>query len=143
MKDRIRLSRSNGSALVEFALTLPLLAIVLFGIIQYGFIFGAYITIRNASSVAARYAILGKVPPPTDVEIKAVARASLSPMLSSNISASGVIVDTNITIAGVSGKMTKVTINYDLPIVIKFVVLGTQVKNGKTIKTISASTVAR
>jgi len=140
MKDRIRLSRSNGSALVEFALTLPLLAIVLFGIIQYGFIFGAYITIRNASSVAARYAILGKVPPPTYPEIIAVARAALSPMLSSNTSASVVTPNTNITIAGVSGKMTQVKIDYRLPIVVKFVVLG---MNGDGTKTISASTVAR
>ena len=138
MKGKIRLSKSKGSSLVEFALTLPLLALMLFGIIQYGFIFGAYVTIRNASSVGARYATLS-TPVPTIDQIKAVSRGALSPMLSSNTSASTVTVDTNTTVGGVGGAKS-VKIDYPLGLIIPFVVPG---KTGGGSLTISATAYMR
>src|SRR5437899_11397006 len=74
-------TKDSGQTLVEFAMALPLLALLLFGIIQYGFIFGAYITLRNASAVAARHAIL-QSPTPTQTSIENVARGAIQPMLS-------------------------------------------------------------
>src|SRR2546425_5294128 len=68
----------SGSTMVEFALTLPLLALMLFGIIQYGFLFAAYITVRNASAVGARYYAIN----PTDANgAQTLAKNTLSPML--------------------------------------------------------------
>jgi Flp pilus assembly protein TadG len=138
MKGTIRFNRCRGSNLVEFALTLPLLALLLFGIIQYGFIFGAYVTIRNASSVAARYASLSS-PTPTVDQIRSVARGALTPMLSSNTSASVVTVNTNTTVAGVGGAKS-VKIDYSLKLIIPFVVPG---KSAGGSLTISATTVMR
>jgi Flp pilus assembly protein TadG len=51
-----RHTRAEGQSLVEFALVLTPLFLILLGIIQFGFIFNAYITITNATREAAREA---------------------------------------------------------------------------------------
>lgn len=53
---RGRRSRAEGQSLVEFALVLTPLFLILLGIIQFGFIFNAYITITNATREGAREA---------------------------------------------------------------------------------------
>lgn len=50
----------RGQSLVEFALILPLLILMLFGIIDFGRIFHAYLTIDHAGREAARAASIGK-----------------------------------------------------------------------------------
>lgn len=91
----------KAQSLVEFAITLPLVALLLFAIIQYGLIFGAHISLRNASAVAARYAILSN-PTPTVTEVEDVARNSLGPLLSvSNLKS--LDVDLDATVGGVGG----------------------------------------
>ncbi|WP_419955714.1 TadE/TadG family type IV pilus assembly protein [Neobacillus niacini] len=50
----------SGQSLVEFALVLPLLVVLLFGIIDFGRIFHAYLTIDHAGREAARAASIGK-----------------------------------------------------------------------------------
>ena len=51
-----RRSRAEGQSLVEFALVLTPLFLILLAIVQFGFIFNAYITITNATREAAREA---------------------------------------------------------------------------------------
>ncbi|MEK6720548.1 MAG: TadE/TadG family type IV pilus assembly protein [Chloroflexota bacterium] len=46
--------RERGQGLVEFALVLTPMMLILLGIIQFGFIFNAYVTLTNASREAAR-----------------------------------------------------------------------------------------
>lgn len=46
---------NRGQALAEFALVLPILAILLFGTIQLGIVFGAYNGLINSVREAARY----------------------------------------------------------------------------------------
>lgn len=50
----------KGQSLVEFALILPLLVLLLFGITDFGRIFHAYLTIDHAGREAARQASIGK-----------------------------------------------------------------------------------
>jgi hypothetical protein len=45
----------DGQNLVEFALLLPVLLYILMGIIQFGLIFGVYVTINNSVREAARW----------------------------------------------------------------------------------------
>lgn len=47
-------ARTEGQGLVEFALILPILALILLGLLQFAFIFGAQIGITNAVREAAR-----------------------------------------------------------------------------------------
>jgi len=46
----------RGQAMVEFALVAPLLFLLLFGIIQFGFLLGGHVGMTNGAREAARYA---------------------------------------------------------------------------------------
>ncbi|MCZ7539579.1 MAG: pilus assembly protein [Anaerolineae bacterium] len=50
----------RGQTLVEFALTLPILLMLMFGVIEFARIFQAWITLQNAARAAARYAVTGQ-----------------------------------------------------------------------------------
>jgi Flp pilus assembly protein TadG len=54
-----RLRRERGQDLVEYALVLPLLLGLLFGIIQFALILYSYTTIGDAARQAARYGVIG------------------------------------------------------------------------------------
>ncbi len=55
----MKFKSEKGQSLVEFALLIPLLILILMAIIEFGFIFNAYITISNASREGARLGSLG------------------------------------------------------------------------------------
>lgn len=55
-----KLHNQKGQAMVEMALVLPLLLLLVFGIIEFGRIFNAYLVVNNASREGARYAAVGK-----------------------------------------------------------------------------------
>jgi Flp pilus assembly protein TadG len=54
--------------MVEFALILPTLAILLFGIIQFGIAFNNYLTVTDAVRAGARVAAVSRNLPPGDRE---------------------------------------------------------------------------
>jgi Flp pilus assembly protein TadG len=61
MKERGPVARgSRGQSLVEMALTLPLLLLLVFGIIEFGRILNAYIVVTNAAREGARYGAVGE-----------------------------------------------------------------------------------
>lgn len=49
----------EGAAAVEFALVLPILVLLLFGIIQFGIVYDAQLTITHAAREGARMAAVG------------------------------------------------------------------------------------
>lgn len=57
--DRL-LRGSHGSGLVEFALVLPLLVTLIFGIFEFGRMGFSHLTARHAVSEATRYAVTGR-----------------------------------------------------------------------------------
>jgi Flp pilus assembly protein TadG len=57
---RRRFHDSKGQALVEFALVLPLLAGLLFGILQFGLIFNNYVDLTDAVRAGARKAAVSR-----------------------------------------------------------------------------------
>jgi hypothetical protein len=52
--------RGKGQTLVEFAAIFPILLILMFGIIEFGRIFQAWVTLQNSARTAARYATTGQ-----------------------------------------------------------------------------------
>jgi hypothetical protein len=52
--------KRTGQALTEFALVLPLLLLIVFGIIEFARIFQAYLVIVNSARFAVRYAVTGE-----------------------------------------------------------------------------------
>lgn len=63
----------KGVAVIEMALTLPLLLLVVFGIIEYGFALYNKAVITNISREAVRDAILFRVTPKTSAQVKSFA----------------------------------------------------------------------
>lgn len=53
-----RVSNARGQAVIEMALTLPLLLLVVFGIIDFGFMFQRYESVTNAAREGARLGVL-------------------------------------------------------------------------------------
>ncbi len=51
--------RRRGQALAEFALTLPLLLLLIFGVVEFGRIFQAWVTIENSARESIRYTTTG------------------------------------------------------------------------------------
>ena len=67
--------KQEGQSMVEFALTFPILLLVIIGIFQFGAIFNGYVTVTNAAREGARVAVVGA----EDAEIEErVIRASTS-----------------------------------------------------------------
>jgi Flp pilus assembly protein TadG len=54
-----RIKQARGQSLVEFALVLPLLMILVFGIIDFGMGLRSYISLTNATREGARFAAIG------------------------------------------------------------------------------------
>jgi Flp pilus assembly protein TadG len=53
-----KLQSERGQTAVEFALVLPLLCLLLFGVIQFGIVFNNYETLTDATRAGGRQAIL-------------------------------------------------------------------------------------
>ena len=51
----------RGQTLVEFALTLPILLLLMFGVIEFARIFQAWVTLQNAARTATRFASTGQI----------------------------------------------------------------------------------
>jgi Flp pilus assembly pilin Flp len=61
--ERSRHLADDGAALVEFALILPIFALMLFGMIQFGLLFAGWAQLRNAVQTSARMESVGEVAP--------------------------------------------------------------------------------
>lgn len=76
MKGRSR--AETGASAVEFAIILPVLLLLVFGIIEFGFAIYDKTMITSASREGARAGIVFRVPPVTDGEISSVVNNYLS-----------------------------------------------------------------
>jgi Flp pilus assembly protein TadG len=57
MKIRFQMKSERGQTMTEFALILPLLALFLFAVIQFGIVFNNYLTVTDAARAGARAGI--------------------------------------------------------------------------------------
>lgn len=62
---------TSGQSLVEFALLLPIVTWLLFGVVDFGRLYYSYLTVTNASRVGAEFAMDPRV---TIAEIKSVVK---------------------------------------------------------------------
>lgn len=95
----------KGQSLVEFALVIPLLIVLLFGIVDFGRVFHTYLTLDHAGREAARAASVGG----TDDEIESIA---VSNGTSINLTESQV--EINPTGEKNSGENVTITITYPI-----------------------------
>lgn len=74
LKKDVLLKNQKGATLVEFAIILPLLLLLIFGIIEFGlFLFNRHV-ITNAVREAARAGIVVRIPRLSDKDIEKIAR---------------------------------------------------------------------
>lgn len=64
----------SGQAIVEFAVALPILLLLVFGIIDFGWLFYNKMSVENASREGARYAIVNADKGTVAAEVAALAR---------------------------------------------------------------------
>ena len=114
----IKAKRQEGASAVEFAIILPLLLILVFGIIEFSILFYDKAMITNASREGAREGIVYRYDPdgglnhPDDADIVATVDQYVQNHLISF--GSGDVVTTTITRPGDSpGDSLTVTVNYD------------------------------
>jgi Flp pilus assembly protein TadG len=90
MKDpvqkRIQIRNQQGQTMTEFALVLPVLALILFAVIQFGIVFNNYITLTDATRAGARKAAVSRQDPNRNSAVMSAVRSSASDLKSSKLS---------------------------------------------------------
>jgi len=85
---KINIRSQQGQSLTEFALALPVLALLLFAVIQFGIAFNNFVTLTDATRAGARKAaVSGKSPNPSGTCATAI-RSSAKDLNQSDLSAS-------------------------------------------------------
>src|SRR5512137_262224 len=62
-KEHLWQGKSRSQGMVEFAIALPILLMLLFGIIDFSLLFSAWLLIQNMARQAVRYAVTGQFDP--------------------------------------------------------------------------------
>jgi Flp pilus assembly protein TadG len=75
---KFRRKKEQGQTMAEFTLVLPVLAILLFGIIQFGIVFNNYLAVTDAVRAGARQAAVARYLPASQREAKVKARVYAS-----------------------------------------------------------------
>jgi TadE-like protein len=59
-RKRIDIRSERGQSMTEFAIVLPLLCMLLFGVIQFGIVYNNYVTVTDAARAGARKAAVSR-----------------------------------------------------------------------------------
>jgi Flp pilus assembly protein TadG len=86
VKKRIQIRSQQGQTMTEFALVLPVLALILFAVIQFGIVFNNYITLTDATRAGARRAAVSRQDPNRDSVVISAVRSSATDLKSSKLS---------------------------------------------------------
>ncbi|MCX7887870.1 MAG: pilus assembly protein [Verrucomicrobiae bacterium] len=113
--------KNSAQALVEFAFALPLLALLLFAIIQYGLIFASYMTLRHAAHVTARNLSLAGATT-NAAAARDIACQAISPLLNCQSLAAPVV---SLATVQTPNDAIRVQLTYTQPLIIRFVVPNT------------------
>lgn len=73
---KIELRSEQGQSLTEFALALPILALLLFAVIQFGIVFNNYVTLVDATRAGARKGAVGRESPNPQGDVVTAVKAS-------------------------------------------------------------------
>ena len=76
MRRRLHVRDERGQTMVEFALVVPIICLVLFGVLQFGMLYNDYVTVTDASRVGARKAAVSRLAASPAAAAEAAARSS-------------------------------------------------------------------
>jgi Flp pilus assembly protein TadG len=86
IQKRIQLRNEQGQTMTEFALVLPVLALILFAVIQFGIVFNNYVTLTDATRAGARKAAVSRQSSDPVANSVAAVRSSASDLKQSDLS---------------------------------------------------------
>jgi Flp pilus assembly protein TadG len=86
VKKRIQIRSQQGQTMTEFALVLPVLALILFAVIQFGIVFNNYITLTDATRAGARKAAVSRQDSNRNSDVMNAVRSSASDLTGSKLS---------------------------------------------------------
>jgi Flp pilus assembly protein TadG len=84
-RNKIQIRNEQGQTMTEFALVLPVLALILFAVIQFGIVFNNYVTLTDATRAGARRAAVSRQDPNRDSAVMDAVRNSASDLDSSKL----------------------------------------------------------
>ena len=123
----MKINDRKGASAIEFAIILPVLVVLLFGIVEFSILLYDKAMITNASREGARAGIIYDVPRPNDAEIKEVVKVYCGTHLI-NLGSAASLEDDDITITitrtGSSSGDTlqvKVEYQYDFLVIPNFI----------------------
>jgi Flp pilus assembly protein TadG len=120
VKEKIQFRNEQGQTMTEFALVLPILALILFAVIQFGIVFNNYVQLTDATRAGARKADVSRqATDPVGTAVAAV-RASAKDLKQS---------DLNITVSSTWQPTADVSVAATYPYSISL--LGMVVKSGR------------
>jgi Flp pilus assembly protein TadG len=120
MRNRIRFRNERGQTMTEFALVLPILAVLLFGVIQFGIVFNNYVTLTDAVRAGARKGAVGRFAANPVGAVQTAVKSSAGGLNQSQLSIS-------VTSSWAAGSDVSVTATYPYSISL----LGMVVKSGR------------
>jgi Flp pilus assembly protein TadG len=117
---KIEIGSERGQSLTEFALALPILALLLFAVIQFGIVFNNYVTLVDATRAGARKGAVGREQQNPVGAVTTEVRNSASDLRQS---------DLNVTVTSTWQPSSDVTVRATYPYSISL--LGLVVKSGQ------------
>jgi Flp pilus assembly protein TadG len=124
MTKRFNFKNQQGQSMTEFALVLPILVFLLFGVIQFGIVFNNYITVTDAVRAGARKGAVGRHLQNPDAAVVQSVRDASNGLKQS---------DLNVTVASSWQQGEQVTVTGSYPYSISL--LGLVVKSGRLTST--------
>lgn len=88
-RNRTEIRSERGQTMTEFAIVLPLLCMLLFGIIQFGILYNNYVTVTDAARAGARKAAVSRHGSPSTEGCKTAKASAGSLAVGCSVSVSG------------------------------------------------------
>lgn len=126
-----RARNERGAALLEMALTLPLLLLVCVGILEFGRAYQTWQVLTNAAREGARMAVIDG---PTDADVRARVNSYLTGGGLTSLSADKILVNRTVPFNG-TATASQVTVNYPF----SFMVLNPVVRLVRPTSTLGGS----
>ena len=120
MKNRAAFRSERGQSITEFALVLPLIVLLLFGVIQFGITFNNYVTLTDAVRAGARKAAVSRHLDDPEGAAEAQVRAAATDLKAA---------DLQVSVESTWNAGDEVSVSASYPFAIK--ALGVTIKSGR------------